>query len=398
MRQLMAGIAIAGSVVAGACTDGVERLTMQPSTRTSDVAAAADPGAGTSPNGELILNDLQSPRGLAFGPGGALYVAEAGPGGKGTDPHDCFIAFGAKVCYDTTGAVTRLWHGQRERVATGLPSWANLNSGQGEGPNGISIDGLGNAYVTIGLEGNPHLRDPNPRFAGLGQLVRMLPAALSQGRGHGGDGAQWEYVADLGTYELGADPDCGDLDSNPFGVLAEGREVIIADAGANTFVRMSADGTLSNFAVFSDNTSPKDVTGCPQKSENDFVPTSIVRGPDGAYYLGHLNGLPIHVGGTTILRMEPGGEPQVYLTDFTWIEALAFDASGNLFVLQHNDGDKTNDPGSVIRVAPDGTRSVIVSGIQRPGGMTVDEEGRVYISTIPGKNYRAAGQVRRYTP
>src|SRR3954470_23691541 len=100
MRQLMAGILIAGGLVAGAaCSDGIDRLTTPSPTRTSDVVAATAPDTG-----ELILNNLDSPRGLTFGPEGALYVAEAGRGGPATDPTLCFLSFGAKVCYGPTGA------------------------------------------------------------------------------------------------------------------------------------------------------------------------------------------------------------------------------------------------------------------------------------------------------
>jgi hypothetical protein len=303
------------------------------------------------------------------------------------------------MCYGATGAITRIWHADTGRIVTGLPSYAQINSGRAEGPNNISLNGLGNAYVTIGLEGDPHLRAQAPELAGFGRLVHLSPSALSPGRGDGHRGApEWEFVADLGNFELERNPDCGDFDSNPFGVLSEGNDVIVADAGANTYVRRAANGTLSVLAVFSNNTSPHDVEGCPEKSANDFVPTSIVRGPDGAYYLGHLGGLPILAGTASVWRMEPGGTPVPYLTGFTWILALAFDANGNLFVLQHSDGAPITTPGSVIRVAPDGTRSVIVSGIQRPGGMAVDDEGRVYVSMIPGANYKANGEVRRYTP
>src|SRR5688572_31964748 len=53
-----------------------------------------------------------SPRGLAFGPEGALYVAEAGRGAEAVqDPSQdpaCFPhALGATVCYGPTGAVSR---------------------------------------------------------------------------------------------------------------------------------------------------------------------------------------------------------------------------------------------------------------------------------------------------
>jgi hypothetical protein len=398
MRQMITRIAIAGALGAGlACSTDTLPLSPPPFARSADeIAAAAAPVPADK--GELILSGLANPRGLTFGPDGALFVAEAGRGGAPANSGPCIVLFAQTMCYGASGAITRLLNGVQERVVTGMPSYAQINSGRAEGPNAISMNGFGNAYVTIGLEADPRVRDQAPEFAGFGRLVHLSPSALSPGRGRGRDGADWEFVADLGQYELDVNPDCGDLDSNPFGVLSEGQNVIVADAGANAFVRRAADGELSNFAVFSNNTSPHNVQGCPEQSANDFVPTSVVRGPDGAYYLGHLGGLPILAGTASVWRMEPGGTPVPYLTGFTWILALAFDASGNLFVLQHSDGAPVTTPGSVIRVAPDGTRSVIVSGIQRPGGLAVDAEGRVYVSMIPGTNYKASGLVRRYTP
>jgi hypothetical protein len=381
------------AVLAVGCTHDSSTMLAPPTAAHPDVT----PAAVTADHGELVLGDLANPRALTFGPEGALYVAEAGRGGAPLNSGPCFVLMTQTMCYGPTGAVTRLWHGMRERVATGLPSYAQVNSGRAEGPNGISINGLGNAWVVVGLEGSPLLRDQAPELAGFAQLVHLSPSALSPGKGAGNGRSGWEFVADLGQYERDVNPDCGDLDSNPFGVLAEGSDVIIADAGANTFVRRAANGTLSNFAVFSNNTTVPGA-GCPPAATRDFVPTSVIRGPDGAYYLGHLNGLPIAMGSSSVWRMLPGEAPQPYLTGFTWILALAFDANGNLYVLQHSDGATTAAPGSLVRVAPDGSRNLVVTGIQRPGGLAVDPEGAVYISMIPGMNYKAAGEVRRYWP
>src|SRR6478672_1168301 len=67
-----------------------------------------------------IASNLVNPRGLNFGPDGALYVAEAGSGGSGPciDGRD-----GLVKCYGTTGAVTKIVLGSpASRVVTGLPS------------------------------------------------------------------------------------------------------------------------------------------------------------------------------------------------------------------------------------------------------------------------------------
>ena len=64
----------------------------------------------------VVMDKLDDPRGLAFGPGGALFVAEAGYGGE---PCAAGTQFN---CYGLTGAVSRLWHGRQDRVVSGLPS------------------------------------------------------------------------------------------------------------------------------------------------------------------------------------------------------------------------------------------------------------------------------------
>jgi glucose/arabinose dehydrogenase len=65
-----------------------------------------------------VASGLDNPRGMAFGPNGALYVAEAGEGGSDF----CFEhpALGP-VCGGMSGAVTRLWKGKQERILRGLP-------------------------------------------------------------------------------------------------------------------------------------------------------------------------------------------------------------------------------------------------------------------------------------
>ena len=112
--------------------------------------------AAAQPVLTVVMSGLDNPRSLAFGPEGALYVAEAGRGGAGP----CGLNTALEIrCYGPTGAITRLWHGVQERFATGLPSHASP-SGQANGPTGISFHGRGGAYVTVGLGDDPAVLRP----------------------------------------------------------------------------------------------------------------------------------------------------------------------------------------------------------------------------------------------
>jgi hypothetical protein len=89
--------------------------------------AVAGAGAVATPPFQLVMSGLDNPRGLAWGPEGALYVAEAGTGG----PQACFGTPRGPAFVGFTGAVSRLWNGLQERVATGLPSYRCRQAGTG---------------------------------------------------------------------------------------------------------------------------------------------------------------------------------------------------------------------------------------------------------------------------
>jgi sugar lactone lactonase YvrE len=109
-----------------------------------------------------------------------------------------------------------------------------------------------------------------------------------------------------------------------------------------------------------------------------------------------LNGLPIVIGGSKVWRVEEGGEPTIYCGGFTFVTAIAFAPSGDLYVLEYAVGATVNTGGALIRVAPDCTQTTVVTGLKNPTGLAVDNEGNAYISMINGINFAAEGQVRRF--
>ena len=321
------------------------------------VALAGATGAGaTTPS--VVMSGLDNPRGLGFGPEGALYVAEAGRGGAGP----CIIARGVPQCYGPTGAVSRLWQGEQERIATGLPSYGSTVTATFVGPADISFVGRGGAYVTLnlGLEGLPRDALGDVSVQQLGWLVH-LPA-----------GGGWQLIADVAAHEFANNPGGGVVDSNPFGVLAEPSRRIVTDAGANALLSVAANGDVSTLAIF-----PARAQG----RSTDAVPTSVAVGPDGAYYVSELSGVPFSAGAANIYRVVPGQAPTVAWSGFTTVIDIAFDGDGNLYVLEHSTGPVFFAlPGRLVKVAPDGTRTVIIDGLDRPGSVAIGPDGALYVS------------------
>ena len=321
-------------------------------------AAAMVTGTHAQPIVTVVMSGLDNPRGLAFGPEGALYVAEAGRGGDGP----CFFnSAGELRCYGPTGAITRLWRGDQVRVVTGLPSHAPPGGAFAGGANDISFQGVGGMFVAIGLGNDPHLIRPSLGTAGnlLGTLLQVNAA--------GG----WRVLADIAAYEAAVDPNGGLIDSNPFGVLAEAGSRLVVDAGANALFRVAADGAVTTVAVFPSR---------PTRS-TDAVPTAVALGPDGAYYVGESTGAPFAAGAARIYRVVEGLQPEVYLEGFKMIIDLAFGDDGTKYVLQFATGPVFfTGPGELIRVAPDGTRTTVIGGLQFPTSIAVGDDGALYVT------------------
>ena len=334
---------------------------------------------GGASNVTIVAAGLDNPRGLAFDARGALYVAEAGRGGNGP----CILtSAGVDECLGSTGAITRVWRGKQVRLVDGLPSIAapELDGGNAIGPSDITFQGS-RAYVTIGLAAEPTLRDDlGSGGAAMGRLFGMTP----QGK--------MRELADVAPFELATNPDGDVVDTNPHAVIFSRGARIIADAGGNSLLRAASSGHITTLAVFPTGLAEAPpFLGLPPGTRIPYhsVPTSVVEGPDGAYYVGELTGFPFPVGGAKIWRVpRGGGDPEVFSTGFTHIIDLAFGKDGSLYVLQIATDSlfiAPPSPGALIRVAPNGTRTMLAQEeLSFPTGLAIGPDGDLYVSNNGG--------------
>ena len=321
-------------------------------------AAASD----AVPKVSVVASHLNSPRGLIWVRGHGFIVAEAGKGGAGP----CGPGPLGTMCIGRSGAVTRIREGELSRLVR-LPSIALPDGSFAFGTHdvGIGDDGI---YATIGLAGSTETRKQwGPKGALLGHLVRVTR--------RGGVHA----IADLAAYEARHNPAGGPNESDPFGLLVRGENIIVADAGANDLLKVGEGGRISTLAVFPD----RDVRFQGQTMEMDAVPTTVVRGPDGAYYVGQLTGFPYPVGGARIYRVVPGHRPTIFARGFTNIIDIAFDRRGNLYVLEiaHNSLRAAQPYGALLRVSPNGERKIVLDqGLSFPTSVVVRSAHRIYVT------------------
>lgn len=324
-------------------------------------ASLALSGSAAAATVTTMMSGLDNPRGLAFGPEGALYVAEAGRGGAGP----CTFSIrpfepGQPFCYGPSGAVSRLWRGVQERVVTGLPSYAS-QFGQASGAHDIAMLGVGNAHVSIGWGADPLLRDAlGTPWTSFDWLARVDASG------------NWRPEVDLGAFEAATNPDGGPVDSNPYGLLAEPGQVVVAEAGGNALLAVGSNGSISTIAT---------LPSRPQGRATDSVTTAVALGPDGAYYVAELTGLPFAAGAANVYRVISGQAPEIAYSGFTTIIDLTFGPDGSLYVLEHSTGPVFFAlPGRLLKIAPDGTRTTVVDGLTRPGSVAVGPDGALYVS------------------
>jgi hypothetical protein len=308
-----------------------------------------------------VADNLNTPRGLVYDPQHhRILVAEAGTAAGDTGP--CGTGEGGgTLCFGNTGSILSYNPdtGTSHELITGLPSESLLPSGSAVlGLEALSIF-HGQLNGVWGLLGTPSTRSQEGS-AVLGQVAHISPTGQLTPYG---DIAQFE----VNKYGSTQESDPYDLITGPYGTVVAnaGGHAVQGNIGGNDLLLVNSSGHVSQLAAF-----PQRIIG--KNGAIESVPTAVVQGRDGAFYVGELTGFPYPVGSARIWRVVPGQGKTIFARGFTNIISMTLDHEGNLIVLEIARKNLVNadQQGALIKVSPSGQQTVLATtGLTNPGGV-----------------------------
>ena len=241
--------------------------------------ASANHGAKTPRTQiDVVAEGLDTPRGLYYEKfTHTVLIAEAGQVAGNDGP--CVPGANSQLwCAGKTGAVSAYNEFTRHtyRIVTGLSSTRTDDLTVPPSVLGVHDLSLVNGKLTLvfGLSGRQTFRDAlGPDGANM--------ATIGTVDWHG----DYHPYGDLLAFEMANNPDGRRLDSDAFGLVVTSDGAFVADAGANDVVKVTNDGTVSLVV-----SPPPRVT--PTDPDFESVPTSVLRAPDGSFYISELTGFP----------------------------------------------------------------------------------------------------------
>jgi hypothetical protein len=311
-----------------------------------------------------VVGGLHSPRGLAFGPGERLFVAEAG---------DDTAASSILEIFDADDA-----HPRSREILTGLPSMGG--NGQFTGVQDVATSGRDGDFKLYGVMGESPAGGGEP----FGSFFRV-----------DSDFDSTQEIRNVGRFDFNWTREHKFLvpsqfpDANPYRILILPGHTYLVDAGANTLDEVMADGSVKILVFF------------PNTPLADAVPTGIDQGPDGALYIGTLALVDSVVNGPAakIYRVDPSQanleKPwetplTVFASGLFPTNGLQFGPDGNLYVSElftnpsHDFGTVFSDPqGDVLKI-PFGNpaRHISLTGgtLRALGDVAVGPDGDIYVA------------------
>ena len=172
--------------------------------------------AGGSASVRTFASHLNNPRGLEVGPDGALYIAEAGTGGR----LKCIAGPEGKQCAGFTGAIIRATSSGQEVYAAGFISGAGPDGNGATGIDDTAISPGGTVYGIITSFG-PHAIGGPKVAEQIGNVLRIDRGAKTK-------------IANVDSYEFKHNPAKDNVDSDPYGIAWAGNGLLVADAAGNS--------------------------------------------------------------------------------------------------------------------------------------------------------------------